>query len=237
MKKTIYDRTRMLIGTEALNRIREKKVIIFGVGGVGGYVIEALARAGVGSLTLVDFDVIDITNINRQIIALHSTVGRAKPEVMRERIQDINPDAEVYIHCEKLTEENIHLFNLEKYDYIIDAIDDVKAKILLIQKSKELNVPILSSMGTGNKTDPTQFRIADIKKTNTCPLAKVIRKEVNRLGIKDLKVLFSTEQPHREEYPEDGSKAPASISFSPAAAGLIIASEVYRDLLAMSIHN
>lgn len=231
--KTIYDRTRMLVGTEQMDQIKNKKVIIFGVGGVGGYVIEALARAGVGSLSIVDFDVVDITNINRQIVALHSTIDRDKTEVMAQRIKDINPEAQVYVFCEKLTEENLNLFQLEQYDYIVDAIDDVKAKLLLISKAKRENIPILSSMGTGNKTDPTQFKIADIKKTHTCPLARVVRKEVNIMGVKELKVLFSTEQPHREEFPEDGSKAPASISFGPAAAGILIASEVFHDLLKM----
>ncbi len=229
--KTIFDRTRMLLGTELMNRILAKKVIVFGVGGVGGFVVEALVRAGIQTIAIVDYDIVDITNINRQIIALHSTIGRAKVEVMEERIKDINPNAEVRIFAEKLTSENIEDFNLNEYDYIVDAIDDVPAKLLLISTAKQLEVPIICSMGTGNKFDPSHFRIDDIKKTHTCPLAKAIRKETAKMGIKHLKVLYSSEVPHREELPEDGSRSPSSISFVPASAGLLIASEVIKDLM------
>jgi len=229
--KTIFDRTRMLIGTEGLSRIMTKSVIVFGIGGVGSFVIEALIRAGIQNITIVDYDEVDITNINRQIIALHSTIGRKKTEVMAERIRDINPEAKVMVHTGKLDAENLNAFHLEEFDYIVDAIDDVPAKLLLIQTSSELKIPIISSMGTGNKFDPSQFRIADIKKTHTCPLAKVIRKETGKMGIKNLKVLFSTEVPHQEELSEEGSRSPSSISFAPASAGLLIASEVIRDLL------
>ena len=161
--KTIYDRTRMLVGSENLNRIKEKSVIAFGVGGVGGFVIETIVRAGIGKIAMIDFDTVDITNINRQIIALHSTIGRHKTEVMGERIKDINPDAQVKIFTEKLSAENIEDFNLGEYDYIVDAIDDIPAKLLLIQKAKSMNIPIISSMGVGNKFDPSQLKIADIK--------------------------------------------------------------------------
>ena len=229
--KTIFDRTRMLLGTELMNRILAKKVIVFGVGGVGGFVVEALVRAGIQTIAIVDYDIVDITNINRQIIALHSTIGRAKVEVMEERIKDINPNAEIRIFAEKLTSENIEDFNLNEYDYIVDAIDDVPAKLLLISTAKQLEVPIICSMGTGNKFDPSHFRIDDIKKTHTCPLAKAIRKETAKMGIKHLKVLYSSEVPHREELPEDGSRSPSSISFVPASAGLLIASEVIKDLM------
>ena len=229
--KTIFDRTRMLLGRDALDHIRKKKIIVFGIGGVGGFAVEALVRAGIGTIAIVDYDVVDITNINRQIIALHSTIGRKKTEVLAERIRDINPDAEIRTYDLRLSRDNWTNFQLEEYDYIVDAIDDVPAKLLLIQKANELKIPILSSMGTGNKFDPSQFKIADIKKTHTCPLAKVIRRETGKSGIKKLKVLFSTEAPHREELPEDGNRTPASISFAPAAAGLLIASEVTRDLL------
>ena len=229
--ETIYDRTRMLIGRENMNRIKEKNVIIFGTGGVGGFVVETLARAGIGKLTLVDFDVVDITNINRQIIALHSTIGRQKTEVMKERIQDINPEAQVTIFSERLREENIDTFHLADYDYVVDAIDDIPAKLLLIQKAKALGTPIIVSMGVGNRFDPSQLKISDIKKTHTCPLAKRIRKACGQMGIKHLKVLFSSENPHREELPEDGTKSPSSISFLPAAAGVLIGAEVVRDLL------
>ncbi len=232
--KTIFDRTQMLLGAETMSMLMKKKVIVFGVGGVGGYVIESLVRAGIYNIAIVDYDTVDVTNINRQIIALHSTVGRKKVEVMKERILDINPDAEVTIFDEKLTESNIDAFNLKEYSYVVDAIDDVPAKLLLIKTADELNVPIISSMGTGNKFNPNMLIIDDIKKTNTCPLAKVIRKETAKMGIKHLKVLFSTEAPHREELPEDGSHTPASISFVPATAGLLIAAEVVKDFFFMA---
>lgn len=235
--KTIFDRTQMLLGVNALNLIKQKKVIVFGVGGVGGYAIEALVRAGIQTIAIVDYDTIEITNINRQIIALHSTVGRKKAEVMEERIKDINPAAEVSAFTEKLTADNIERFQLNEYDYIIDAIDDVPAKLLLIKTADQLKIPIISSMGTGNKFDPSLFRIDDIKKTNTCPLAKIIRKETAKMGIKHLKVLFSTEVPHREEVPDDGSRSPSSISFVPSSAGLLIAAEVIKDLLFMAPSN
>ena len=229
--KTIFDRTQMLLGARALELIKRKKLIVFGVGGVGGYTVEALARAGIQTIAIVDYDTVDITNINRQIIALHSTIGRKKAELMEERIKDINPEAAVSAFTEKLTADNIESFRLSEYDYIVDAIDDVPAKLLLISQADQLNIPIISSMGTGNKFDPSLFKIADIRKTNSCPLAKVIRKETAKMGVKHLKVLFSTEVPHREELPEDGSRSPSSISFVPSTAGLLIAAEVIRDLL------
>lgn len=229
--KSIFERTQMLLGANTLNLIKKKKIIVFGVGGVGGYAVEALVRSGIHTIAIVDYDIVDITNINRQIIALHSTIGRKKVEVMEERIRDINPGAEVRAYAEKLTENNLDSFHLNEYDYIVDAIDDVPAKLLLIKTAEQLNVPLISSMGTGNKFDPSLFRIDDIKKTNTCPLAKVIRKETSKMGIKHLKVLFSTETPHREELPEDGSRSPSSIAFVPSTAGLLIAAEVIRDLL------
>ncbi|WP_051280111.1 tRNA threonylcarbamoyladenosine dehydratase [Anaerovorax odorimutans] len=229
--QTIFNRTCMLIGTEKMKEINNQKIIIFGIGGVGGYVVESLVRAGIEKIAIVDYDVVDITNINRQIIALHSTVNRLKTEVMADRIKDINPDAEIKIFDYKLGEENIDLFNLEKYDYIVDAIDDVKAKLLLIKRAKELNVPIISSMGTGNKLDPSKFKIADISKTHTCPLARVIRRELAKNNIKKLKVLFSSEQPYKVESFDTYNKVPSSISFVPASAGLLIASEVFLDLL------
>lgn len=229
--KSIFERTQMLLGANTLNLIKKKKIIVFGVGGVGGYTVEALVRSGIHNIAIVDYDIVDITNINRQIIALHSTIGRKKVEVMEERIRDINPEADVRAYAEKLTENNLDSFHLNEYDYIVDAIDDVPAKLLLIKTAEQLNVPLISSMGTGNKFDPSLFRIDDIKKTNTCPLAKMIRKETAKMGIKHLKVLFSTETPHREELPEDGSRSPSSIAFVPSTAGLLIAAEVIRDLL------
>ncbi len=229
--KTIFDRTKMLLGTDLLQGLKKRKVIVFGVGGVGGYIVESLVRAGVQDITIVDYDTVDITNINRQIIALHSTVGKVKVDVMKERISDINPEAKVTARAERLTQDNLQSFHLAEFDYVADAIDDVPAKLLLIEEAYRLGIPMISSMGTGNKFDPTKFRIDDIKKTNTCPLAKAVRKEMAKRGIKHLKVLFSTEVPHREELPEDGSRSPSSISFVPAAAGLLIGAEIVKDLI------
>jgi len=226
--KSIYDRTEKLIGKEKLNKLKNSKVIIFGLGGVGGAVVEALARTGVGEIGIVDHDVVDITNINRQIIALASTLGKYKADAFRDRIFDINEDIQVRVFKEKLTGENIEDYSLAEYDYIIDAIDDAAAKVALIEKAKALNIPVISSMGTGNKMDPSKFKISDISKTHTCPLAKKIRKELGIRGIKDIKVLFSEEAP--EQFGEK-TGAPASIAFVPATAGLLIASEVIQDLL------
>jgi len=225
--KSIYERTEKLIGGEKLDKLKCSKVIIFGLGGVGGHITEALARTGVGNIDIVDYDVVDVTNANRQIIALKSTLGKYKADAFKDRIADINEDINVGVFKEKLTDENIDSFSLGSYDYIIDAIDDVHAKIVLIEKAKALNVPIISSMGTGNKINPSKFKVSDISKTHTCPLAKKVRKELGLRGIKKVKVVFS------EEVPEQfgGSFGPpASIAFVPAAAGLLIASEVIRDL-------
>lgn len=229
--KSVYDRTELLLGTDAIAILKEKKVLVFGIGGVGGYVAEALARVGVGTIGIVDDDVIDITNINRQIIALHSTIGQPKTRVMMNRIEDINPSIQVIPFQKRLTAESLHEFHLADWDYVVDAIDDVGAKLTLIKEAKSLGIPILSSMGTGNKLDPTRFQVADIRKTHTCPLAKVIRKETNRLGIQDLKVVFSTEEPSRKDTAHPSSRVPASIAYVPAAAGLVIVSEVIKDLL------
>ena len=226
--KSIYDRTEKLIGRGKLDKLRNSKVIVFGLGGVGGAIVEALARTGVGDISIVDYDIVDITNINRQIIALKSTLGQYKADAFRDRIFDINEDIKVHAFKEKLTSENIEDFSLAQYDYIIDAIDDAGAKVVLIEKAKALGIPVISSMGTGNKIDPSKFKISDISKTHTCPLAKKIRKELGLRGIKDVKVLFSEETP--EQFGEN-SGTPASIAFVPAAAGLVIAGEVIRDLL------
>ncbi len=223
-----FQRTRMLIGDEALTRLQDSKILVFGVGGVGGYVCEALARAGVGRIDVVDKDVIDITNINRQIIATTDTVGLPKVEVCKARMASINPE----IRCEAkklfFLPETSAEFDFTQYDYIVDAVDNVTAKIAIICKAKEAGTPIISSMGTGNKLDPTAFRIADIEKTKVCPLAKVLRKELRNRGIRGVKVLYSEEEPRK-----NGNRTPASISFVPSAAGLIIAGEVIRDLIGM----
>lgn len=220
-------RTRMLIGADNLEKLKGANIIVLGVGGVGGFCAEALIRAGVGKLTVVDFDVVDITNLNRQIIALRSTLGRSKVSVLSERAKDINPDIQINPVEKKVKKENISEFCLSQFDYIIDAIDDVGAKLLLISEAKRLGVPVISSMGTGNKKDPSQFRIADIAKTHTCPLAKTMRKELARMGIAEVKVLFSAEKPEKaEEMP-----GIASISYNPAAAGLLIAAEVLKEIM------
>lgn len=220
-----FSRTERLIGKNGLEKLKNANIIIFGLGGVGSYTAEALARCGVGKMTVVDKDTVDVTNINRQLYALHSTIGKNKADVARERILDINPKCQVVSVVKMYLPENAEDFNLSQYDYIIDAIDNVTAKIDLALKAQELNIPILSSMGTGNKLDPTAFKITDIYKTDTCPLCRVMRRELKARSIKKLKVLYSTETPIN-----DGERTPASISFVPSTAGLIIAGEVIKDL-------
>lgn len=233
---TLYDRTRWLIGEENQNLLKAARVIVFGVGGVGGYCVESFGRAGIGSITLVDFDVVDPTNINRQIIALRSTVNRPKVLVMEERLKDVNADINVEAIIKRVTDENIGEFQLEKYDYVIDAIDDVAGKIAIIKKAKEMGIPVISSMGTGNKIFGEKFQVTDISKSHTCPLAKVMRKELRKLGITHLKIVFSPEEPLRAEMPTETTKSPASISFIPPIAGLLIGGEVIRDIY-MKVKN
>lgn len=230
-------RTAMLVGEEALQAFRAARVAVFGVGGVGGYVCEGLARAGVGALDLFDHDTVSLSNINRQIIALHSTVGRLKVDVMAERIADIAPDCQVKTYPIFYLPENADEIDLSQYDYIVDAIDTVSAKIELAVRAHALGVPMIASMGTGNKLDPFAFRIADISKTDTCPLAKVMRRELRARGIHHMKVLFSKELPRRPILPEGtaaedrpGKVSPASIATIPSIAGLMIANEILRDL-------
>ena len=222
-----FSRTETLIGADALAKLANSRVAIFGVGGVGGYVVEALARAGVGNIDLIDNDDVNITNINRQIIALHSTVGKSKVEVARQRVLDINPEVNVKTYRTFFSPETSTSFDFTQYDYVIDAIDSVTGKIELILKSQEAKVPIISSMGTGNKLHPEMFEIADIYKTSVCPLAKIMRTELKKRGVKKLKVLYSKEIPIKKA----GQRVPASISFTPPVAGLIIAGEVIRDLI------
>lgn len=226
--KDRFQRTRMLIGDDAFMRLKNSKILVFGVGGVGGYVCEALARAGVGRIDVVDKDVVDITNINRQIIATTDTIGLPKVEVCKARMESINPE----IRCEAgqcfFMPETSGKFDFAGYDYIVDAVDNVTAKIEIICKAKEAGTPVISSMGTGNKLEPAAFRIADIEKTKVCPLAKVVRKELRNRGVRGVKVLYSEEEPRKT-----GSRTPASISFVPSAAGLIIAGEVIRDLIGL----
>lgn len=221
-----YSRTSAVIGEEALEKLRSSKVAVFGVGGVGGFCVEALARAGVGHLVLFDGDVVAESNLNRQIIATRSTIGRVKVDVMKERIADINPEIEVEAQCRFFLPDQSEEIPFGEYDYIVDAIDTVTAKIELVLQAERHGVPIIASMGTGNKLDPTKFQITDIYKTSVCPLARVMRRELKARGVKKCKVLYSTEQVIQTEL----GRTPGSVSFVPSVAGLIIAGEVIKDL-------
>ena len=223
----IYKRTDLLIGEENRKKLGSAHVAVFGIGGVGSYICEALARAGVGELTLIDGDTVAKSNINRQLIALHSTVGQDKVAVMKARICDINPDIKVFAQKLFYCEENSGSIDFTQFSYVVDAIDTVTSKLLIIENSKKYGVPIISSMGTGNKLDASQFKICDIKKTSVCPLARVMRRELKIRGIDSLKVLYSQEQPQKT----DGGRTPASISFVPSVAGLLIAGEVIKDII------
>lgn len=246
-----FSRTELLLGKEAMNKLEKSRVAVFGIGGVGGYVCEALVRSGVGSFDLIDDDKVCLTNLNRQIIATRKTVGQYKTEVMRDRILEINPKADVRIHQCFYLPENASDFDFSEYDYVVDAVDTVTAKIELIMRAKESGTPIISSMGAGNKLDASAFRVADIYKTKVCPLAKVMRRELKKRGVKKLKVVYSEEQPIRPI--EDmaiscrshcicppGAKhkcterrdIPGSVAFVPSVVGLIIAGEVIKDLTA-----
>jgi len=228
-----FSRTEMLFGKEAMEKLKNSYVAVFGIGGVGGYVAEALVRSGVGSIDLFDNDEVSLTNINRQIIALMSTVGRPKVEVMKERILDINPEAKVTCHNVFFMPDNSKEFDFSKYSYVVDAVDTVTAKIEIIKKAKEAKVPVISSMGTGNKICPDMFEVSDISKTSVCPLARVMRRELKLRGIENVKVIYSKEEsikPAQTEENTEKRQIPGSTAFSPAVAGLIIASEVIKDL-------
>jgi tRNA threonylcarbamoyladenosine dehydratase len=224
-----HERTALIIGENGIEILRNARVAIFGIGGVGGYAVEALARAGVGALDLIDKDVVDETNLNRQIIALHNTIGMDKVAVMAARIGQINPDIAVNPHKLFYLPENAASFDLSVYDYIVDAIDNVTAKIELACRAKEAGIPLIASMGTGNKLDATGFKIADISQTSGCPLAKVMRKELKAKGIEHLKVVYSDVIPSK-------NRPPGSISFVPPVAGLLMAGEVIRDILKAGGH-
>lgn len=231
-----YSRTELLIGEEGIGKLRNAAVMVLGVGGVGSHCIEALARSGVGKLILVDNDTVSVTNINRQSIAYHSTVGRYKTQVMKERIHDICPDIEVLTYEMFVLPDNIESLFAEEVDYIVDAIDTVTAKLAIAELAKERGIPLISSMGTGNKLHPELFEVTDIYKTSVCPLCKVMRKELKARGIRKLKVVYSKEQPLSTAGKETGEDAgkrraiPGSIAFVPPVAGLIIAGEVIREL-------
>ena len=247
---TQFSRTELLFGKEAMDKLAGSKVAVFGIGGVGGYVCEALVRSGVGAFDLIDDDKVCLTNLNRQIIATRSTVGKYKTDVMRDRMLDINPNVEVEVHKCFLLPENADDFPWDSYDYVVDAVDTVTAKIALVMKCKEKNIPIISSMGAGNKLDGSQFKVADIYKTKVCPLAKVMRRELKKRGVKKLKVVYSEEIPTRpiedmaiscrnncicppgaEHKCTERRDIPGSVAFVPSVAGLIIAGEVAKDLI------
>ena len=230
MQEKWNQRTEMLIGKEAVQKLEKAKVAVFGIGGVGSFVCEALARAGIENLILVDYDKIELTNLNRQIHALHSTIGEQKTEAMKNRILDINPKAKVETYNNKETKEKEEELINETINYVIDCVDTITTKLKLIETAKRKNIPIISSMGTGNKLDPTKFEITDIYKTSVCPLAKVMRKELKKRNIKNLKVVYSKEEP-KTQIENQEKRTPASISFVPSVAGLIIASEVVKDIL------
>lgn len=225
MEEKWTDRTESLIGKESVEKLTNSKIIVYGIGGVGSFAVEALARAGVGHLILVDIDTISISNINRQIHSTIKTIGKSKVETMKNRVLEINPDLKVEIYNPK--DMNIQEENLidNKCDYVIDAVDTISTKIKIIQKANDLGVPIISAMGTGNKLDPTKFEVSDIYKTSVCPLAKVMRKELKKVGIKKLKVVYSKEEPKLR------GKIPASISFMPSVCGLIMSGEVIKDII------
>ncbi|MDO5402136.1 MAG: tRNA threonylcarbamoyladenosine dehydratase [Eubacteriales bacterium] len=232
--KEELSRTALLLGDDAMEKLAHSTVAIFGVGGVGGYVAEALARSGVGRLVLTDNDTVSVSNINRQIIALHSTIGRPKVEVIAERLKDINPDIELELHQSFYLPQNHDEYSFKEYAYVVDCVDTVAAKIDIIMESKAAGTPVISSMGAGNKLNPVLFEVTDIYKTSVCPLARVMRYEMKKRGVKGLKVVFSKEAPMKVSAPlEDNARRsiPGSIAFVPAAAGLVLASEIVRDLL------
>ena len=228
-----FSRIELLIGKEALEKLKHSKVAVFGIGGVGSYVVEGLARSGIGNFVLVDKDVVSLTNLNRQIIATSKTLERPKVEVAKERILEINPNANVKIYQEFFMPDSKNIID-NSISYIVDSVDTVTAKIELVIRAKKYNIPIISSMGTGNKLDPTKFEVTDIYKTSVCPLAKVMRKELKKRGIEQLKVVYSKEEPIKPDInfeTENNKVVPGSISFVPSVAGLIIAGEVVKDLI------
>ena len=228
-----FSRTALLIGEEGVEKLKNARVAVFGIGGVGGYVVEALARSGVGALELIDKDTVSVSNINRQIIALHSTVGRYKTEVAAERAKDINPDILVTVRNTFYLPETASEFDFSSYDYVVDAIDTVSGKIALIEQAQKSGTPIISCMGAGNKLDATAFEVSDISKTSVCPLARVMRRELKKRGIDHVKVVYSKAEPRESKAKDEetGKPIPASIAFVPSVAGLIIAGEVIKDLI------
>lgn len=235
-----FSRTGLLLGEEAMERLKKARVIIFGIGGVGGHAAEALVRSGIGELALVDHDRVSLTNLNRQIVALHSTLGELKVEVMARRAMDINPDIRVNTYPCFYLPETAAQFDFTQYDYVMDCIDTVAGKLQLIEAAKAAGVPVISSMGAGNKLEPERFQVADIAKTSICPLAKVMRRELKKRGITGVKVVYSTEEPVEQKGSTTEDKGmrrslPGSTAFVPSVAGLILASEVVKDLAAEKV--
>ena len=224
-----FSRTELVVGKDGVEKLNNTKIAIFGLGGVGSFALEGLVRAGIGNLVLIDNDCVELTNLNRQILATHKTIGKPKVEIAKQRILDINPNANVEIHQEFFMPEIEGILD-DSIDYIVDCIDTVTAKIELVVRAERLNIPIISCMGTGNKLEPTRFEVADIYKTSICPLAKVMRKELRNRGVKKLKVVYSKEEPIKSNK-KDRNQVPGSISFVPSVAGLIIAGEVVRTIL------
>ena len=226
-------RSEALLGSAALEKLKQSRVAVFGLGGVGGYAVEALARSGVGALELIDNDTVSESNINRQIFALRSTVGKRKTEVAAARVKDINPEIEVVTHDIFVLPETVDCFDFSKYDYVVDAIDTVSGKLAIIESAHKNGVPVVSAMGAGNKLDPTAFEVADISKTTVCPLARVMRRELKKRGIDGVKVVYSREEPKGEQTAQKtGEKpVPASVAFVPSVAGLLLASVVIKDLI------
>lgn len=230
-------RTQLLLGEKAMEKLKNSRVAVFGIGGVGGYVCESLVRSGIGAMDLIDCDTVSVTNLNRQIIATRKTIGKYKVDVMKERILEINPDVRVNVHRCFFLPENALEFPFDEYDYVVDAVDTVTAKIEIIMRAKENNVPVISSMGAGNKLDASMFRVEDIYKTKVCPLAKVMRHELKKRGVKKLKVVYSEEYPIKPSGADEEQSCikkrvlPGSVAFVPSAAGLIIGGEVVKDLI------
>jgi len=231
MEENQFDRTALLLGKASVERLARKRVAVFGVGGVGGFVCEGLVRAGIGAIDIVDKDIVAISNINRQLIALHSTVGKNKVDVLEERLKDINKNLIIKKYKCFFLPETSETFDFREYDYVVDAIDTVTGKIELILKAKEAGVPIISAMGAGNKLDPAAFQVSDIYKTSVCPLARVMRRELKKRGVDKLKVVYSKEEPIKPQFEEGEEVVPGSISFVPPVVGLIIAGEVVKDLI------
>ena len=227
----LFERTRALVGDGAMEKLNNSRVAVFGVGGVGGYVVEALVRSGIGEIDVFDKDTVSVSNINRQIIATNDTVGKPKVDVIAERIKAINPECIVHAHEVFYLPENADDYDFSEYDYIVDAIDTVTAKLEIIVRANEKGIPVISSMGTGNKLDPTRLEVADISKTEVCPLARVMRRELRVRGINHLKVVYSKEEPIKSGIEENGKSVPGSVAFVPSVAGLIAAGEAIKHII------